>query len=92
MLAPDSDRCPQRCFFHLLAQTQRPHVGPHLLDMGQALFLRAAFAGVVPAKRVLAISWPDGVLLFVVLYNFVDGCILCFVSIHVSLLFIGVMA
>src|SRR5260370_42595661 len=58
--------------FHLLAQRQRPHVGPDFLDVGQALVLRAALADVVPAERVLAVRGPDRVLLFVVDDDLVD--------------------
>ena len=45
-----------RAFFHLLPQAQRTHVSPDLLDVGEALGLRARLAGVAPAERVLAVG------------------------------------
>src|ERR1044071_3357709 len=49
-----------------LAEAQRPHVGPHLLDVRQALLLRADRPRVDPAGGVVALGGPDRVLLFVV--------------------------
>src|SRR5207248_7388571 len=64
-----------RSLLHLFAQTQWPHIGPHLLDVGQALCLWPTLAHVAPAQRVLPVRWPDGILLLVVHHHLVDRCI-----------------
>jgi len=69
-----------RC--HLFSQTQRPHIGPNFLDVGKTLGFRAGFACIVPAQRVLPVGGPDGVLLFMIQNDFVDGCVFVFVSVH----------
>src|SRR4051794_15708635 len=75
-----------RLLFHLLAQTQRPHVRPNLFDVREALRFRARLARIVPTKRVLTIGRPDRILLFVVHHNFVDGSVFSFVATHFLLL------
>src|SRR5450759_1234608 len=45
--------------FHLLAQTEWPHIRPHLFDVGQAFLLKAALPCVTPTERVLSIGRPD---------------------------------
>src|SRR5215212_8361607 len=69
-----------RLLFHLLAETERPHVGPDFLDVSQTFFLRAALAGVVPAKRILPVGGPDRVLLLMVDDHFVDGVVFSVVT------------
>jgi len=48
------------------ALLERTHVGPDLLDVIEALFLRADKTGGLPSSRQLAVRGPDRVLLFVV--------------------------
>src|SRR5256885_1244524 len=74
-----------RRLLHLLAQAQRAHVGPHLVDVGQALVLAALFAHLPPASRRLAVRKPDRVLLLVVDHDLVDT-IVFFVFGHVRYL------
>lgn len=66
---------PQSLLLHLLPQAQRPHVCPHFLDVGQAFFLGAALTRIPPAESILAIGWPDRVLLLMIQDDFVDGLI-----------------
>src|ERR1700730_7438795 len=72
-------------FVHLLSQTERPPVCQIFLDVGEALFFGSAFAGIVPAERVLSIGRPDGILLFVVDDYVVDCRVFSFVAIHTRL-------
>src|SRR5579875_2821090 len=53
-----------RCV-HLAPQRQRPHIGPHALDVIQTLGFCPALALVFPAKRSVLTGRPDRVLLFV---------------------------
>src|SRR5690606_12110731 len=53
-------------FGHFLAQAQRAHVGPDLVDVGQAVLLQAALAHGTPAIGDGLVVGPDRVLLFVV--------------------------
>src|SRR5262245_52959080 len=69
---------------HFLAQAQRPHVRPHLLDVGEAFGLGARLARVAPARRVLAVRGPDRVLLLVVDHDLVHGLVVVFFARHVS--------
>src|ERR1041384_1667705 len=55
------------------AQAERPHIGPHLLDVGQALLLPAHLAPAAPAERDLAVLGPDRVLLLVVDDHLIAG-------------------
>jgi hypothetical protein len=67
--------CLRRVFghlFHLLAQTQWPHISPNFFDVLETLHLWANLARVLPAKRVFAIRRPDRVLLFVIDYRLVS--------------------
>src|ERR1041385_8620748 len=75
----------RRRLLHLLAQAQGAHVGPHLVDVGQALVLAALFAHLPPASRRLAVREPDRVLLLVVDHDLVDT-IVFFVFGHVRYL------
>src|SRR6185369_14967255 len=47
---------------HRAAQAQRPHVGPDLLDIAEALLLGPGLADAAPAQRQLAVLGPDRVL------------------------------
>src|SRR5437588_5815090 len=71
-----------RAALHLLPQAQGAHVRPDLLDVREALGLRARLAGVAPAERVLAVGWPDGILLLVVDDHLVDGRVFSLVLTH----------
>src|SRR3954470_16751212 len=73
-----------RCRGHVLAQAERPHVGPHRLDVFEAFGLRSALAAVAPSERILAIGRPDRVLLFVVHHDLVDSRVFPFVSRHTA--------
>src|SRR5262249_848390 len=66
----------QRSAIHLLPQAQPPHVGPDLLDVGEAVGLGARLALRAPAQRQLAVRRPDGVLLLVIDDHSVDGRVL----------------
>ena len=68
--------------FHPLSQAERPHVGPHLLDVGEALPLRPALPSVAPTQRVLPMSRPNGILFFVVHHDFVSGRAFFLVCVH----------
>ncbi len=61
-----------RLRFHLLAQAQGAHVGPDFFDVGQALFLEAAFADGAPAVGDGFVVGPDRILFFVVDHNLKD--------------------
>src|SRR5213594_1726600 len=76
---------PTRLPIHLLAQTLRSHVGPDFFDVGQALRLRAGLARVPPARRVLFLQRPDGVLFLVVDHDPVEVLVLV-VGVHAALL------
>src|SRR5262245_5306267 len=65
-------------FFHFLSQTQRPHVSPDFLDIGQTLRFHAAFAGILPPERVLSIGRPYRVLLLVIHDHLVNCIVLSF--------------
>src|SRR6185295_12253188 len=69
--------------FHLLAETERTHVGPHLLDVIQAFLFRPALAGGRPAGRSLLARRPDRVLLFVIHDDLVGHAVVVFPR-HVS--------
>src|SRR2546425_295580 len=69
-------------FLHLLPQTQRPHVGPHVLDVAKALALRTALANAFPARRIVAVRGPDGVLLLGIHDDLVAGVVLFIVPAH----------
>src|SRR5579871_6335239 len=64
------------------AQAERPHVGPHLFDVGQALLFGAAHARVAPAQGILPRSRPDGVLLLVIDHDLIDRRIFLLVRVH----------
>ena len=68
---------------HLLAQAQRSHVEPDFLDVCQTFLLHPAFSGIIPAKRVLPVCGPDGVLFIVVKDHFINGVVFSFVTVHV---------
>src|SRR5262245_26451307 len=51
---------------HVLAEAARPHIGPHLVDMGGAFVLGAYGAVGVPAGGDLHVGGPEGILLLVV--------------------------
>src|SRR5438445_8153236 len=57
------------CLFllaHPVAQALRPHVDPHLVDVGEALAARAGLADVLPARLRRLVERPDRVLLLLV--------------------------
>src|SRR5215216_1376262 len=64
--------------FHFLSQTERPHVGPHFFDVGQALCFGPDLSGIIPPERILLVFGPDRILLLMVDYNFVDGFVFIF--------------
>src|SRR5215217_743050 len=66
----------------LLAQAEGAHVGPDLLDVGEALRLVAALPDVCPAERILTAHWPDGILFLVVDDHSVDSKVFEIVPVH----------
>src|SRR5690606_1998218 len=56
----------RRLALHVLAQAERAHVGPHLVDVVQAVLLFPRLARGAPALGQRLVVGPDGVLLFVV--------------------------
>jgi hypothetical protein len=75
---------------HFLAQTQRTHIRPYFFDVLQALCFASALAGVIPARSVVAMGWPDGILLFVVHNHSVNGVVglLCCHNEPLSIIFV----
>src|ERR1043166_7849181 len=71
-----------RGFFHFLAEAERSHVGPYLLDVSEALLFRTSLARVIPAKGVFAVGRPDRILLLVVQNDFIDSGIFSFICAH----------
>src|SRR5215208_7226538 len=67
-----------RHLFHLLSQAERPHVRPYFLNVSKALCLGPDFSDIIPSQRILSIFRPDGILLLVIDYNFVDGFVFIF--------------
>src|SRR5437867_5682773 len=67
---------------HFLPQTERSHISPDILDVGQAFGLEALLTYLLPAERGLPISRPYGVLFFVIDHNLVDGGVFCIVPRH----------
>src|SRR5690242_15960882 len=65
--------------FHLLAQAEWPHVGPHFLDVSETFGFGSDFPRIVPTGRVLSILWPDRILLLVIDHDFVDSFVFVFV-------------
>ncbi|KGW98779.1 hypothetical protein Y030_6080 [Burkholderia pseudomallei MSHR332] len=59
----------------MAAQARGAHVGPHGLDVREALGLRAAHAGLAPAGRHRAERRPDRVLFFIVDDDRVDDVV-----------------
>jgi hypothetical protein len=51
-------------FFHMTAQTERTHVGPHLFYIIKTFLFHSLLAVISPSQRIAAISGPNGVLLF----------------------------
>ena len=60
---------------HLLPQAERSHVCPHLLDVAETFRLGSTFAGIPPAKRVVLVCRPYGVLLFIIEDYFINGIV-----------------
>src|ERR1041385_7539345 len=71
-----------RGFVHSPAETERSHIGPHLLDISEAFLFRTRLAGVVPAEGIFTIGRPDRILLLVVHDNFVNSVIFSFICAH----------
>src|SRR6266436_3871926 len=67
--------CFPGCLFHLLSQTQRPHVGPDFFDIVQAFRLWTCFSNFSPAQRWLTIGKPDRILLFMIHNNFINSVV-----------------
>src|SRR5262249_9149878 len=67
---------------HFLPQTERSHISPDILDVGQAFGPEALRTYLLPAEGRLPISRPYGVLLFVIDHNLVDGGVFCIVPHH----------
>src|SRR6476469_6101004 len=65
--------------FHLLAQAEWPHVGPHFFDVSETLGFWSNLSGIAPTERVLFVLGPDGVLLLMIDHDFVDSFVLIFV-------------
>ena len=66
------------------SETERTHISPNLLDVGEAFVLSPAFSYITPAQCILSVGGPDGVLLFMVYDDFVDRRVLIHISIHGS--------
>ena len=43
---------------------------------------RAVLARIIPAERVLALGWNDGILLFVIHHGFIDRGVIFLVPVH----------
>ena len=54
------------------ADTQRTRINPNLLDVLETIGARPGLAGIAPAGRILAVEWPDRILLFVIEHDFVE--------------------
>src|ERR1700694_1663561 len=62
--------------FHLFSQAERPHVGPYFFNVSKAFCFDAAFPRIFPPERIFLVLGPDGILLLMVDYNFVDCLVL----------------
>src|SRR5207244_3876234 len=71
-------------FFHALTQAEGTHIGPHVLDPGEALRLRTGLPRVLPTERVVALRRPDRVLLLVVHDHLVNRFVFLLVAVHSS--------
>src|SRR5439155_25185494 len=69
---------------HALAQAARPHVRPHLVDVGRALLLGALLPDLVPPGGYLVAGQPERVLVLVVAEHLVPR-----VVVHVTVPFVG---
>src|ERR1043165_6579447 len=65
---------------HPLAEAERPHVGPDLVDVLEAFALAARLADGSPARRDLPVDRPDRVLLLVIHHHLVDPLVVLVVS------------
>src|SRR5215472_12820542 len=74
-----------RGFFHPFAQAERPHVCPHLFDVGEAFLLRPALARLPPSRRQVSFGRPNRILLFVIDDDGIDRAVLVF-RVHRGLL------
>jgi hypothetical protein len=61
---------------HLVPQTERSHICPHLFDVIQALLLRPLLTHIPPIRRVLSVRGPNRVLFLVVNDNLVYELVL----------------
>src|SRR5689334_12939247 len=74
-------RCKTFCVFettlcHLFSQAERPHVGPHFLDVREALCFWSNLPDIIPSQRIFLVIRPDGILLFVVDDHFINRRVL----------------
>jgi hypothetical protein len=67
---------------HLLSQAQRPHVRPHILNIGYTVGFRTGLSEFFPAKWRLTIGEPDRVLFFVINHNLIDRLVFLLFSVH----------
>src|ERR1051325_4500519 len=67
-----------RQLFHLLPQTERPHIGPNFLDVCKALSFRSNLPGILPTRRILPVLRPNRILLLVIHDHFVDRFVFIF--------------
>src|SRR5215470_6609354 len=63
----------RRGAFHSHSDAERPHVGPHLFNVGEALSFSSALADVFPTRRVFPLRRPNRILFFVIHHYSVDG-------------------
>src|SRR5262245_52595916 len=68
---------------HLLPQTQRSHIRPHLVDVREALVLEAALPSVSPTSGIGPVRGPERVLFFLIDDHLVPDRFLLF-SFHLS--------
>src|SRR6476620_1027681 len=69
---------------HALSETERPHIGPHCFDVGEALGSASPLSRIPPPGGILPRRRPDRVLLLVIHHNLVDRPVLLFVFGQVS--------
>src|SRR5215207_7675658 len=67
---------------HLAAEAQWTHVGPNLIDIGEALGLQSLLTHIAPSGGILTIRRPDRILFFVIDHYFVGNGVLIIGSTH----------
>src|SRR5271154_4103014 len=66
----------QTLLLHSLSQAERPHIGPHVFDVCQALRFYPSLSGIPPAPSILPMRWPNRVLLFMIYYHLIYSTVL----------------